>query len=58
MLFLSLAKSVSKDERKLKQGYLGKEASWKYVVATFRDYHDKETMCWLEDKEPPSINVA
>ena len=39
---------MSKDERKLKQGYLGKEAFWKHVVKTFYDYHDEKTMdrCW------------
>jgi len=47
--FRSLAKLVSKKERKFKQGHEGKEAFWKHVVRTFHDYHDDErTMdrCW------------
>ncbi len=46
--FRSLAKLVSKKERKLKQGYEGKEAFWTHVVKTFDDYHDERTMnrCW------------
>ena len=46
--FRSLAKLVSKDERKFKQGYHGKEAFWKHVVETFHNYHDEKTLdrCW------------
>ena len=46
--FRSLGKLVSKDERKFKQGYRGKEAFWKRVVQAFHNYHDKKTMdrCW------------
>ena len=47
--FRSLGKLVSKDKRKFQQGYRGKEAFWKHVVATFYAYHGKEeTMdrCW------------
>lgn len=42
--FRSLAKLVSKDQRKFKQGYLGKEAPWKHVVETFRNYHDESNI--------------
>jgi len=46
--FRSLAKLVSKKERKFKQGYEGKESFWKHVVQTFHDYHAERTMdrCW------------
>ena len=39
---------MSKNERELQQGYLGKEAFWKHVVETFHNYHNKETVdrCW------------
>ena len=40
--FRSLGKLVSKDERKYKQGYRGKEAFWEHVVKTFHAYHKKK----------------